>query len=85
MKRSGLATLVGEPTGGNLRGINGGAFYFLRLPETGLEVDLPLIGFFPTLSQPDSGVVPDVAVRTSASDITVGRDSAMEKARQLVS
>ncbi|MFN3456447.1 MAG: S41 family peptidase [Novosphingobium sp.] len=85
VKRSGLATLVGEPTGGNLRGINGGAFYFLRLPETGLEVDLPLIGFFPTLSQPDSGVVPDVAVRTSASDITVGRDSAMEKARQLVS
>lgn len=85
VKRSGVARLVGEPTGGNLRGINGGAFYFLRLPETGLEVDLPLIGYFPATPQPDAGVLPDVQVRTSATDIASGRDPAMEKARQLVS
>jgi C-terminal processing protease CtpA/Prc len=85
VKRSRIATLVGEPTGGNLRGINGGAFYFLRLPETGLEVDLPLIGYFPSTPQPDAGVVPDVPVWTSAGDIAAGRDPAMEKARQLVS
>lgn len=85
VKRSGVAVLVGEPTGGNLRGINGGAFYFLRLPETGLEVDLPLIGFFPSSPQPDAGVMPDVPVQTSAGDIASGRDRAMEKARQLVS
>lgn len=85
VKRSGVAVLAGEPTGGNLRGINGGAFYFLRLPETGLEVDLPLIGYFPSSPQPDAGVMPDVAVRTSAGDIASGRDPAMEKARQLVS
>jgi len=34
---AGLATLIGEPTGGNRRGINGGAFFFLRLPASGLE------------------------------------------------
>nr|WP_281390105.1 S41 family peptidase [Novosphingobium jiangmenense] len=84
VKRSGVATLVGDPTGGSLRGINGGAFYFLRLPETGLEVDLPLIGFFPSSPQPDAGVTPDVPVRTSAEDIASGRDPAMKKARQLV-
>ncbi|MEL0251033.1 MAG: S41 family peptidase [Novosphingobium sp.] len=85
VKRNGVAVLVGEPTGGNLRGINGGAFYFLRLPETGLEVDLPLIGFFPSSPQPDAGVTPDIPVQTSARDIASGRDRAMEKARQLVS
>lgn len=85
VKRSGIATLVGEPTGGNLRGINGGAFYFLRLPETGLEVDLPLIGYFPSTPQPDAGVLPDVPVSAGAGDIALGRDPAMGKARQLVS
>ena len=39
--------LIGQPTGGNQRGINGGAFFFLRLPHTGIEVDLPIIGVFP--------------------------------------
>ncbi len=85
IKQSAIATLVGEPTGGNRRGINGGAFYFVRLPETGLEVDLPLIGFFPQGRQPDAGVLPDVAISLTAADIAAGRDPAMEKARQLVS
>lgn len=85
IKQSGLATLVGEPTGGNRRGINGGAFYFVRLPETGLEVDLPLIGFFTKEPQPDAGILPDVAVSQTAADIAAGLDPAMEKARQLLS
>jgi len=42
-----LGTLVGSPTGGNQRGINGGAFFFLRLPHSKIEMDLPLIGSFP--------------------------------------
>ena len=85
LKQTGLATLVGEPTGGNRRGINGGAFYFVRLPETGIEVDLPLIGFFPNSAQPDAGVIPDVLIAVTVSDIAAGRDPAMEKARQLTS
>ena len=50
VKRLGLATLVGETTGGNRRGIDGGAFFFLQLPGSGLEVDLPLIGYSPGLA-----------------------------------
>lgn len=78
-----LGTLVGQPTGGNLCGINGGAFFFLRLPESGLEADLPLIGTFPAMPQPDAGVTPDVAVALSSEDIAIGRDSAMETALSL--
>lgn len=75
-----LATLIGEPTGGNRRGINGGAFFFLRLPRTGLEVDLPLIGYFPASAQPDAGLKPDRLVRTSRADLVAGRDRQREAA-----
>jgi len=59
MKQSGLATLVGQTTGGTRKGINGGMMFFLRLPHSGIEMDIPLIGSFPYSEQPDQGVVPD--------------------------
>ena len=74
-----LGTLVGEPTGGNRRGINGGAFLFLRLPTSGIEVDIPLIGYFPPTPQPDAGIMPDVAAPLSRSDIATGRDPALSR------
>ncbi|MFO0961327.1 MAG: S41 family peptidase [Phycisphaerales bacterium] len=69
-----LGTLVGRPTGGNLRGINGGCFYFLRLPNSKIELDLPLIGQFPLDPAPDGGIQPDMRVEPSAEDIAAGRD-----------
>jgi hypothetical protein len=74
VQRHGLGTLVGQPTGGNQRGINGGAFYFLRLPQSGLEVDLPLIAIFPDGDRPDAGLQPDIAVAPTVADIASGRD-----------
>lgn len=82
--RLGLGTLVGEATGGNRRGINGGCFYFFRLPETGLEADLPLIGNFPLTAQPDAGLRPAVAASPTASAIAAGRDLALDRALALV-
>ena len=79
-----LATLVGQTTGGNLRGINGGAFFFLRLPRTKIELDLPLIGQFPRTPQADAGVEPDVPVVVSVEDIAAGRDAEMAKVRALL-
>jgi hypothetical protein len=83
MRHARLATLVGETTGGNRRGINGGAYYFVRLPESGIEVDLPLIGYFPETPQPDAGIVPDVMVAPTAADIAAGRDAVMARALTL--
>ncbi|MEQ1493040.1 MAG: S41 family peptidase, partial [Terricaulis sp.] len=62
IKNNRLGRLIGSPTGGNQRGINGGAFFFLRLPASGLEADVPLIGRFPLTPKPDAGIVPDVAI-----------------------
>lgn len=85
IKDDGLGTLVGETTGGNQRGINGGAFFFFRLPNSRVEVDLPLIGYFPTTAQPDAGIIPDVSAAPSRRDVLDERDSALEAARALLS
>jgi len=81
IRASNLGTLVGRPTGGNMRGINGGAFFFLRLPGSGLELDLPLIARFPGGSPPDAGLVPDIEVVPGISDILAGRDLELSAVR----
>lgn len=81
IKEAGAAALVGGTTGGNLRGINGGAYFFVRLPESGLEFDLPIKGYYPERAQPDAGVTPDIRVAETAADIAAGRDRVMERAR----
>lgn len=73
-----LGTLVGEPTGGNQRGINGGAFFFMTLPGSGIELDVPLIAQFAETPMPDAGLLPDVPARASAESIAAGRDVALE-------
>lgn len=80
VQRRRLGTLVGQPTGGNQRGITGGAFFFMRLPKTGIEVDLPLIGQFPVSAAlpPDAGLEPDVLVHTTIEHIASGRDAELE-------
>lgn len=80
----GLGTLVGEPTGGNRRGINGGAYFFVRLPESRLEVDLPLIGYFPPGSPPDAGIVPQVLAPPTRASIAAATDPGMIAALRLV-
>lgn len=79
-RASGKVRLFGETTGGNRRGINGGCFFFVRLPASGLEFDLPLVGYFPTTPQPDAGLDPDVRVASSAADIAKGYDPALASA-----
>ncbi len=73
-QKLGLGPLVGRPTGGSQRGINGGAFYFFRLPHSGIEVDIPLVGYYPPGRRvdgvPDGGLTPDVEVPLTAGDLT---------------
>jgi hypothetical protein len=85
MQHHQLGTLIGEQTGGNRRGINGGAFFFVGLPASGIEVDLPLIAYWPGTPQPDAGVMPDIAVAARADDIRAGRDPALARAVAMAS
>ena len=79
-RESKLVRLFGEPSGGNLRGINGNGYFFVRLPGSGLEFDIPIIGNFAIKPQPDRGVLPDVMVRPTVADIASGRDPCMADA-----
>jgi hypothetical protein len=72
--------LFGEATGGNQRGINGGSFFFVRLPASGIEFDLPLIGYFPAGNPPDAGIQPDVVIRSTRVDLAARRDPTLEAA-----
>ena len=76
-----LATLVGQPTGGNQRGINGGAFFFLRLPNSKIEIDLPLIGYFPPGKRPDAGLQPDILIQPALKNIAQGTDAELSALR----
>ncbi|MFO0874027.1 MAG: S41 family peptidase [Phycisphaerales bacterium] len=86
-KRLKLATLIGQPTGGNQRGINGGAFFFLRLPRSGIEVDLPIIGVYPKLGsapRDDAGIAPDLLVTPTIEDVVGGVDAELEAVKRLI-
>lgn len=84
IKEARAAKLIGSTTGGNMRGINGGAYFFVRLPQSGLEFDLPIKGYYPERPQPDAGVTPDIAVRNSAADIAAGYDRVLDTARKVL-
>lgn len=74
-RESDLVRLFGEPSGGNLRGINGNGYFFVRLPASGLEFDMPIIGNFAETPQPDRGVLPYVQIARSIADVSARRDA----------
>lgn len=67
--------LVGEATGGTKQGINGGQFFFLYLPSSGIEVDIPLVYQAPIRKRKDEGVKPNILIKTTANDIAKGEDA----------
>ncbi len=79
-----IATLVGQPTGGNRRGTTGGQFVMLRLPNTGFEVDVPLIAHSPIRAQPDQGLEPDEEVAFTVEDLRTGTDPDIARVRELL-
>jgi C-terminal processing protease CtpA/Prc len=90
-----LGLLVGQTTGGSQRGINGGAFFFLRLPNSGIETDIPLVGAFPPdvhpttehrieMSVPDTGLTPDIPVAPRIEDIRDGIDTELKAVQQII-
>lgn len=78
-----LATLIGETTGGSQRGLNGGALFFLRLPNSQIEIDIPIIGSFSN-DKPAEGIRPDVLVCPSLEDIINNEDRVIRTTQSLI-
>lgn len=84
LRLGGAATLLGRPTGGNLRGLNGGQLAWINLPASGVGVDIPLLASVASGNPPDVGVLPDLPVAPRWSDAIAGIDSELNAARALV-
>ncbi|MFZ4507930.1 MAG: S41 family peptidase [Fimbriimonas sp.] len=79
-----VGIIVGEPTGGNQRGINGGAIFFLTLPNSQIEVDVPIIAYVPSGRNRNEGLQPDVWIKRVKQDITSGFDRVLDTALRQV-
>jgi hypothetical protein len=79
-QESGVATLVGQPTGGNLRGLNGGELTWVTLPNSRVAVDVPLLAGRYASDTPDRSVVPDVVVTRRFDAQRAGIDQEMQTA-----
>jgi C-terminal processing protease CtpA/Prc len=85
-KKYKLATVVGQTTGGNQKGVTAGAMFFMLLPNTKIEVDVPLIGTDLEIAKnlPDAGIVPDVYVKPSIEDVVKGVDTEMVAVKKMI-
>ncbi len=73
-----VATLVGQATGGNQRGLNGGQLAWVNLPNSGVAVDVPLLASSYLPDTPDASVTPDVIVERNFALQATGRDQELE-------
>lgn len=83
-KYQNIGTLVGQETGGNLNDINGGQILFLTLPNSGIEIDFPVMGGFSRTNQPNSGVVPYIEVDYTLKDLIDEVDPEVEEVMNLI-
>ena len=81
------ATFIGEETGGGYYGNNSGTFVIVTLPNTKLNVGIPMMAYYTKVkgySHPDRGVIPDYEVKTRISDILQGKDPVLEFGLKLI-
>ena len=75
--------VIGAPTGGNQKGINGGGMFFLTLPNSQIVVDIPLFAYIPKLQPlnetPNAGLTPDVLSKPTVKDVIMQKDGVLER------
>ncbi len=84
VKENKLANIVGQTSGGNKQGINGGNYFFLNLPNSKVEIDIPVYFQAPLNPQKDESIVPDVVVKIDVRDIGNGFDRGLAETRKLI-
>ncbi len=87
VKQNKLACIIGETTGGNQRGLNGGHYFFLRLPNCKVELDIPIFGInIQKVSEdtPNGGIPPDIEVKKSINDLINENDPVIVKTLELI-
>ena len=83
-KQRKLATLVGQETGGNLRGFNGSIYLSFMLPNSGFKFDMSLLASVIDPEAEDSGVLPDILVTQRPEDVGNGFDRELETVKKII-
>jgi len=63
-----LGQILGEPTGGTKQGLNGFEMFFFTMPNSKMEIDIPLVYFYHKKAK-DEGIKPDILITLSQKDI----------------
>ncbi|MCU0239892.1 MAG: S41 family peptidase, partial [Pyrinomonadaceae bacterium] len=84
VQKNKLAKIIGQVSGGNKQGINGGNYFFMRLPNSRIEIDIPVYFQSPLEKQKDISVIPDVVVKKDISDIGNKFDREIETIKKLL-
>ena len=73
---------VGQPTGGNLGGTTASIITFLKLPESGITVRVPLIRNVYNIESVNDGygLTPDIIVKPEINDWLAGKDTILDYA-----
>jgi len=77
-KECAIGQLAGETTGGSKKGINGWNIFFLKLPHSRIEVDIPIFGQFND-NEPDEGIRPDIFLPRTIDDLKSEMDGQLER------
>lgn len=84
LKASHAAYLIGQTTGGNLRGLNGGQLAWMTLPASKVSFDIPLRAATAPDGTANAGLQPDLVVKPSLGKIRQGIDQEMRAAQALI-
>lgn len=81
------ATFIGEETGGAYYGNNSGTFVIVTLPNSKLNVGIPMVAYYTAVSGypfNDRGVVPDYKVEPTVNQILSGEDPVLNFCTKLI-
>jgi hypothetical protein len=81
------AVFVGEESGAGYYGNVSGASVRLTLPNTGVQVNLPLMKYSSAVegyTPVDRGLIPNIEIEASIDDVLAGRDAVLEHALQRI-
>lgn len=69
--------IVGEKTGGTKKGINGGRSFFVTLPNSKIEIDVPIL-YQAHEKEKDEGITPDYLIKKTQKDILENSDTQLK-------
>lgn len=80
------AVFIGRETGGGSEGCSGGTVQHLTLPNTGIQVDFPLLRLVSVLKHPakGQGILPDKPVRYTPADVVTHNDPDLKEAISMI-